>query len=334
MHKAFFGTLPDGRAVEELTLSNGALTVRLLTLGAILQDVRLGGIAHSLTLGSKDLAAYSGAMHYFGAIVGPVANRIAGAAATLDGRRLELDRNEDGRTALHSGYSGTHAQVWRVLDAGGRHADLALSLPDGLGGFPGNREIMARFTLADPAVLELRLEATTDAPTFMNLAHHGYWNLDGTPTVEGHRLRVPAESWLSVDDARIPTGEVRPVAGTAWDFRDGPELGLGRGYDHNLCLAPQRRALAPAAELVGRSGTILRIDTTEPGLQLYDGARIDTAPHLGHGGAPYGAHAGIALEPQVWPDAPNRPSFPSAVLRPGETYRQETRFTFSAAAGF
>ena len=332
MQKDLFGTLPDGREVEVLTLANSALTVRLLTLGSILQDVRLAGVAHSLTLGSGDLAAYTGPMHYFGAIVGPVANRIAGGTATLDGTRLEFERNEDGRTTLHGGYSGTHAQVWRVRDAGARHADLALSLPDGLGGFPGNREIVARFRLADPAVLELCLEVTTDAPTFMHLAHHGYWNLDGTPTLEGHRLRVPADSWLPVDDARIPTGEVRPVDGTDRDFRDGPEFRIGRGYDHNLCLAAQRRGLAPAVELTGRSGTAMRIDTTEPGLQLYDGARIDTAPHLGHGGTPYAAHAGIALEPQVWPDAPNRPLFPSAVLRPGETYRQETRFTFSAEA--
>ncbi len=326
-----FGALPDGRSVDAVTLSNGRLTVKILTLGAITHDLRLEGVPHALTLGSPELAAYLGPMAYFGAIVGPVANRIAGGTAMLDGQALEFQRNENGRTTLHGGETGIHSDVWTIREADDTHLRLTLSLPDGRGGFPGNREIAAEFWVSDPACLELRLEAATDAPTLMNLAHHGYWNLDGAPTVAGHRLQVEADRWLPVDGDLIPTGEVRPVDGTPWDFRT--EVAFrphATGYDNNLCLSDARRALTPVLRLTGRTGTTLRLSTTEPGLQLYAAAGLDTAPHAGHGGSPYREHAGMALEPQVWPDAPNRPDFPSAGLRPGETYRQETHFDFSS----
>ncbi len=328
-----FGRLRDGRVVHAATLLNDGLVVRILTLGAITQDVRLTGVPHALTLGSPDLAAYGGPMKYFGAIVGPVANRIAGGTATLDGRSFSFQKNENGRTTLHGGDTGTHCEIWSIRDASHTDLTLALSLPDGRGGFPGNREIKARFAVAAPARLELRIEAKTDAPTFMNLAHHGYWNLDGSASVAGHRLQSEAAHWLPVDEDLIPTGDLQPVDGTPWDFRSEVEFRpAAAAYDNNLCLSDARRALTPVLRLTGRTGNALRLSTTEPGLQLYAATGLDTSPYAGHPGSPYGEHAGLALEPQVWPDAPNRPGFPSAVLRPGEIYRQETHFDFASAA--
>lgn len=333
MFREDFGVLPDGRRVEVVTLSNGHLSVRVLTLGAITQDVRLEGVAHSLTLGSPDLAAYLGPMRYFGAIVGPVANRISNGTTELCERRLTFERNENGRTTLHGGHTGTHADLWSIEDAGERHLTLSLVLPEGRGGFPGNRRIEVDFRIADPAVLELRLSATTDAPTLMNLAHHGYWNLDGGPTVANHHLRIDAAEWLPTDADAVPTGEIRPVDGTPWDFRTGTTFDpRATSYDNNLCVACRRRAVTPVLEMTGRSGITLEIASTEAGLQLYGGARVDTAPYSGHRGMPYSKHAGVALEPQAWPDAPNRPKFPSIVLRPADAYLQETRFSFCRKA--
>ena len=333
MLKEDFGALPDGRRVEVVTLSNGQLSVRVLTLGAITQDVRLEGVAHSLTLGTSDLAAYLGPMRFFGAIVGPVANRIANGTADLCGRRLTFERNEDGRTTLHGGHTGTHTDVWTIEDAGERHLILSLALPEGRGGFPGHRRIEADFRIADPAVLELRLSATTDAPTWMNLAHHGYWNLDGGPTVADHRLCIDAAEWLPTDADAIPTGELRSVAGTPWDFRTDTVFDpRATSYDNNLCVARRRRAVTRVLEIRSRSGIALEVASTEAGLQLYGGDRIETAPYSGHGGRPYCPYAGVALEPQAWPDAPNRPEFPSIVLRPSDIYRQETHFSFSRTA--
>jgi aldose 1-epimerase len=161
----------------------------------------------------------------------------------------------------------------------------------------------------------------------MNLAHHGYWNPDGAATTRGLRLTVHADSYLPVDEALIPLGEVRPVHGV-FDLRQGRELDLTEGLDHNFCLAPAPRALTEVATLAGKSAT-LHLATTEPGLQVYEGARLGTAPFAGHGGVPYGPFAGVAMEPQRWPDAPHNPGFPAITLDPGESYAQTTRWRFT-----
>lgn len=324
-----FGTLPDGQPVERLELAAGELSVAILTLGAILQDVRLAGVEHSLTLGSGDLAAYEGPMAYFGAVVGPVANRVAGATCVVDGKRLSLVPNERGRTTLHGGALGTHARIWEVLDHGPDHATLALTLPDGEEGWPGTRRLTARFRVLPPATLEMVLEAETDAPTPVNLANHSYWCL-GPDGLTGHKLQIAADRYLPVDADLIPAGPPAAVTGTAFDFRSPAAIGPqgAASYDHNFCLTEARRPLAEAVRLTGPSGLVLTIETTEPGLQVYDAARLDTGDFRGHDGAPYGPHAGVALEAQGWPDAPNRPDFPPVLLRPGETYRQVTRWSF------
>lgn len=321
-----FGTTAKGERVQAIRLSSGPLTVSVLTLGAILQDVRLAGTPWPLTLGAGQLAAYEGSMGYFGAIVGPVANRIAGARAIINGTEWVFQANE-GANLLHSGQTGTHAQVWTIAEADDRAVTLALTLGHGLGGFPGNRQIRARYALDDNA-LTLSLTATTDAPTLMNLAHHGYWNMDGKSTVAGQRLRVSADRYLPVDAALLPTGEARPVTGS-FDLQTGRVLDLTERFDHNFCLAEGPRALTFAAQLTGQSGTRMVLETTEPGLQVYDAHGLATAPHIGHAGEAYGRNAGLALEPQRWPDAPNHPGFPTVVLKPGEVYEQVTRFTFS-----
>lgn len=325
-----FGTTSDGGAVDIVRLRRGQLSLSLLTLGAVLQDVRLAGAPWSLTLGSAQIAAYDhGPMGYNGAIVGPVANRIAGAKAVLDGRMLQFEANEKGKTCLHGGSSGLATRVWQVADAGPAHLTLRIVLADGVGGFPGNRVIDAAFVLGDAADLTLTLSATTDRPTLMNLTNHSYWSLDGKADTAGHVLRVAADHYLAVDEDLIPVGPPEPVDGTRFDLRAGRTLDLTEGFDHNWCLAPARRPLSFAAELTGVSGVRMVLETTEPGLQIYDAARMATAPHPGHAGQPYGPHAGIALETQGWPDAPNRPDFPPVRLEPGQGHAQVTRWRFS-----
>ncbi|WP_145108939.1 aldose epimerase family protein [Cereibacter sediminicola] len=322
-----FGTAPDGRAVQRITLQAGDLRVALLDLGAILQDVRLAGIDWPLTAGATELAAYLGPLRWFGAIVGPVANRIGGASARIDGRDLRFAPNE-GPNLLHSGPQGLHGRLWQVIEAGPSSARLRLDLADGIDGFPGNRRIEAEFALTPPATLRLVLTAVSDAPTLMNLANHSYWTLDPEPGIGGQHLRVAAEHWLPSADG-LPTGEIRAAEG-AFDLRAGRPLGPAEEIDHNFCLAAGPRALAEGARLTGRSGVSLTLATTAPGLQVYTGRDIDSGAHAGHHGRPLRSFDAIALEPQLWPDAPNHPAFPSIDLRPGALFRQETRFSFSA----
>jgi aldose 1-epimerase len=321
-----FGTTSDGRSVQAITLAHGDLRATVLTWGAVLNDLRLAGVGHSLTLGSDQFAGYEGRMGYFGAIVGPVANRIGGAQGRIGGQLYRFAANEP-KAVLHGGLTGTQNQLWDIVDHGATHVTLGLTLPAGHGGFPGNRRLSARYGLETPDTLVLTLTGTTDAETLINLASHGYWNLDGSADIRGHHLRIAADTYLPTVD-NLPTGEVRPVSG-AFDLRQGRVLDLSEGYDHNFCLAPAPRPLAFAAELTGRSGIRLTLDTTEPGLQVYDGRTTDSTPIPGHAGHPYGPYAGIALEAQRWPDAPNHPGFPTITLTPGDTCTQVTRFRFS-----
>lgn len=320
-----FGTTANGAAVDALHLRAGALTARVLTYGAILQGLHLDGVAHSLTLGPRTLADSEGPMPYHGAVVGPVANRLSGATARIAGRAYRFDGNENGRTTLHGGATGTHAQVWQIADVGEAHATLALALPDGLGGFPGNRRVTARFEVLPPATLRLTLEAETDAPTLLTLANHSYWNLDGRTGWMGHTLRIAAEHWLPTrPDGTLP-GAILPVGGTPMDFRRTrrPVPG-GPPIDHNFCIAAQRGPLRDVAWLTGRSGVTMTLATTEPGLQVYDGRAAIRAG--------CDAYEGIAFEPQFWPDAPANPAFPSIESHPGETWRQITEWRFTGAA--
>lgn len=323
-----FGRTADGRPVHAVHLTGGELRATILTYGATLQDLRLAGTPWPLTLGSGSVAGYEGTFAYVGQIVGPVANRIAGATAMIDGRRYRFAANESGRTTLHSGPTGTHAQVWQIEATEGAAVTLRIELPDGLGGFPGNRTLRARFELVAPTALHLTLSAQTDAATLMNLANHSYWNLDGQDDTRGHVLSISADHYLPVDVDLIPLRPA-PVGGTGHDFRAGRPLRSSVALDHNFCLWDAPRGLTPVATLTGARGVRLDLATTAPGLQVYDGRGLATAPWLGLTGQPYGPHAGVALEPQDWPDAPNHGTFPSILLTPGAEYRQSTVFSFS-----
>lgn len=316
-----FGTTRSGDKIEKVTLCAGDLSVDILTRGAILQDVRLKGVPYSLTLGSNDIADYEGAMGYHGALVGPIANRIGNARVRLDGMMYELERNEDGLRHLHSGSDGTHTRIWQIVETSESTATLTLDLPDGECGLPGARRITATFAVTAPASLTLTITGTTDAKTLMNFANHSYWNLDGTDTWEGHTLEIAADRYLPTTDVDVPTGEVVDVTGTDMDFRTGKTFAKGMpALDHNFCLSDEPTALRDVLTLTGTSGVSMTIATTEPGIQVYDG-RAARRPGKQ-------TYEGFAIEPQLWPDAPNNRSFPSITVTPDAPYGQTSRWTF------
>ncbi|WP_373353389.1 aldose epimerase family protein [Pseudoroseicyclus sp. CXY001] len=325
MTKEHFGRGPAGEDVTRVTLRGGGLTARFLTWGATLQDLRLDGVEHPLVLGSEDLAAYLGPMLYFGALVGRVSNRIDRGEAELGGELILLDRNEPHAT-LHGGPQGAGEKNWRIEALTQDAVTLALTMPDGEGGFPGTLEVRAHYRLG-PDGLSLDLEAESDAETFCAFAHHSYWNLTGGPDLSGHILIVPADRYLPVDDHLIPLGPPEPVAGTRFDFRAGRAVHeTGDAIlDHNLCVDGEGLRTVCTLEA---GGLLMEMSSDMPGLQIYDGYLLDTAPHLGLTGAPYGSRAGVALEPQMWPDAPNHAEYPSVRLAPGETWRQRIRIRF------
>ena len=309
-----FGTTKDGRIVHAITLQQADLTVTLLTYGARVQDLRLAGVDHGLTPGSENLADYEGAMLYHGAIVGPVANRLSTARVRLDGMMYELERN-DRQAHLHSGSEGAHAQVWNVVAVTQNTATLTLDMPDGMAGLPGRRQVTATFTLSAPASLTLTLTGSADTTTVMNFANHSYWNLDGSPTWHGHRMRIAADHYLPVDAATCPTGDVADVTGTGTDFRDGPVLGAQTpALDHNFCLSDEIVPPRDVLWLQGQSGVSMVMATNLPGLQVFD-----SRPR----------HDALAIEAQHWPDAPNNSHFPSIKLAAGDTYRQVTTWRFA-----
>ncbi|MFF0286257.1 aldose epimerase family protein [Streptomyces sp. NPDC005262] len=317
-----FGTLADGTAVHRWTLERAGTRVRVLTYGGVVQSVEVpgrDGVRAPVALGLPDLAAYerpSGP--YFGALVGRYANRIARGSFVLDGRTHRVTRNE-GRNHVHGGTRGFDRRVWeaRQLTDG---VELSLVAEDGEEGFPGRLAVSAAYTLDEDGALRIAYRATTDAPTVLNLTNHTYWNMAGADSgsAVGHTLRIAAERITPTDAESLPTGEFLPVDGTRFDFRE--TKAVGDGYDHNFVL--DTAADGPVAELCDPvSGRVLTVTTTEPGLQLY------TADHFD--GRPYGPCAGIALETQHFPDSPNRPEFPSTVLRPGEEYVSTTVYGFS-----
>lgn len=325
-----FGKTADGRSVRAVTLRNAGLTARIITYGATLQDLRMAGVPWPLVLGSDQLAAYEGPLIYAGAIVGPVANRIAGSVLAIGGTDFRLRPNE-GPNLLHGGAAGTHARIWRIERVTGDAVALGLDIPAGSDGLPGNRHLRAEYSLTGDGALLLVLGATTDAPTPVNLAMHSYWNLDGRATTAGHRLTVAADRYTPTDAALLPLGAVLPVAGTAHDLRDGQTLSDQPRFDTNFCLSDALRPLHAVAMLTGASGVTLHLATTAPGLQVYDGANLAGGPFPGLTGQPYGPFAGIALEPQMWPDAPHHPAFPDIILHPGAVWQQQTRMRFTRA---
>lgn len=325
-----FGTLPSDEDVTRIEIAGHGLTAGIITYGASLQSLYLDGVAHPLVLGFDKLAPYLGEGMYFGAIVGRYANRIGHAQARIGGMARALNANFLGKHLLHGGSDGSGVRNWHVAGHNGNSATLSDRLPTGHMGFPGNMDVRVTYKILPGPVLSIIIAARTDAETLCNFAQHSFFNLDGSADIGGHRLIVPAQTFTPVDAELIPTGEVAPVAGTRFDFRQGALLGqaMAQGpLDHNLCLRDSRAPEPLHTATLEAGGVRLDITSTEPGLQLYDGAHL-RADAKGIGGEPYGPHAGAALESQLWPDAPHHGHFPSAVLMPGVTYRQETRLAF------
>ncbi|MGZ3098935.1 aldose epimerase family protein [Streptomyces sp. H62] len=321
-----FGTLSDGTPVHRWTLERSGVRVRVLSYGGIVQSAEVpdrDGHTADVVLGFADLDGYlAHPGPYLGALVGRYANRIAGGRFPLDGRTYTTVRNE-GPNSLHGGERGFDKRVWDVepVGDGGHGVRLSRVSPDGEEGFPGRVEISVTYTLDGSGALRIAYEAVTDAPTVLNPTNHSYFNLAGSGHAGGHELRLAASRITPVDAALIPTGELRDVTGTRFDLRRAREV--GSGFDHNFVLDKGVTDTAvEVAELSDPvSGRVLTVSTTEPGLQLY------TADHLGE---PFAPGAGVALETQHFPDSPNRPEFPGTVLRPGEVFRSETVYGFSA----
>jgi aldose 1-epimerase len=327
-----------GQPVHEVTLrSRAGAEAKIIGWGAVLRDLVVplaDGGRQRVVLGLESLDDYIAHSPHFGAIAGRYANRIAHGRFHIDGEIFEIPRNQAGKHALHGGGHGFGKRPWQIAWHSADTVALTLVSPAGDQGFPGTLTVTCVYRLEEPATLVLALTATTDAPTIVNLAPHSYFNLDGSPDILDHTLQIAAAFMTPVDDDLIPTGEIVAVAGTPFDFRSPRQVRLSDAggdlvaYDHNFVLSGSAPALREAALLASpRNGLRLAVRTTEPGLQFYDAAKL-ALPVAGLDGARYAGRAGLCLEPQRFPDSPNRAHFSQSVLRPGQVYRQRTEYRF------
>lgn len=345
-----FGRLPDGTVVERVTLRGAhGFEAAIISFGAALQALVTpdrDGHCDDIVLGHDGLDGYLAQRKFFGATIGRYANRIAGARFVLDGETVRLDAN-NGPNALHGGLQGFDRKLWRIAElSDGPEPTLVLKResPHGEEGYPGNLAARVTYRVRDPMELSITYEATTDRPTCLNLTNHSFFNLDGARAerqILDHRLTIASDHFLAVDATAIPLpGPPRPVDGTPFDFREPTAIGarirandeqlrLGRGYDHNFCLA-SGTGLRFAARLEAlHSGRVMELLTDQPGLQFYSGNFLDGST-AGKGERLYRQSDALCLEPHAWPDTPNRPDFPSARLDPGQTYRRSIVYRFSA----
>jgi aldose 1-epimerase len=330
-----FGRLPDGAAVDEVVISAGDLTATVITYGAAIRDLRLAGFDHPLVLGLETLEDYVRHSPHLGAIAGRCANRIGRGRFAIDGRPVQLPLNEKGRHHIHGGEAGFGRRPWRLVDVTEAGVTLSLVSADREEGYPGRVEATVRYVVSAPATITMEATAVTDAQTIVNLAQHSYFNLDDSDDILDHRVQILADAYTPTDPDDIPTGEIVAVAGTHFDFRaPRPIRKVHNGgrvlVDKNFVVARRKsaRPVAHAWIASARNGLRLDVSSTEPGLQFYDGSYL-AVPARGLGGRRYRANRGCCFEPQIFPDAVNHPGFPSPILRPGETYRQVTRFAFS-----
>jgi aldose 1-epimerase len=343
-----FGATLAGLPATLYTMRNRAgMEARITNYGGIVTYLsapdRHGHYA-DVVLGYDTLESYLKASPYFGALVGRYANRIAHAAFTLDGVRYQLARN-DGSNTLHGGTVGFDKKVWdvkeAVLTAHGPRLTLTYLSHDGEEGYPGNLKITAVYTLTDDNALRLDYSATSDKKTVLNLTQHSYFNLRGRGDILGHIVQINADQFTPVDATLIPTGELRSVAGTFFDFREPAAIGahidagdeqlrFGKGYDHNWVIRKPNGTLALMAKVYEPdTGRVLEVSSSEPGLQFYSGNMLDGSLK-GKGGWTYTARSAFTMEPQHYPDSPNHADFPSVVLAPGGTYHNTIVYRFSA----
>jgi aldose 1-epimerase len=324
MTKTLFGSLADGTPIHEVALRSAAgAEARIMEWGAVVRDLVVphAGGRQRVVLGFPRLEDYPAHSPHAGAIAGRYANRIGGGRFTLDGKSYQMPLNQDGKHSLHGGGNGFSKRPWTIVHHDEASVTLALVSPDGDAGLPGTVHVCCRY---------------------INLAHHSYFKLDDGADILDHELEIRANLVTPVDADLIPDGTVASVAGTPYDFRKPRPVRFAKPdgslfwYDNNFILRRDRSEPTAAAGLdiahaatlrSPRNGLAMQVWTTEPALQVYDGGRIKT-PVPGLDGAPYGANAGIAMEPQHVPDSPNLPHFPSTVLRPGEVYRQLSEYRF------
>jgi aldose 1-epimerase len=349
VERAPFGHTPDGEAVESITLTNSrGVKARIITYGATLQALLVpdrNGKLDDVTTGYPTMDGYIAKSEFFGASIGRFANRIAGGRFTLDGTTYQAPLN-NGPNSLHGGSKGFDKVNWKVLEAKQGTVSLRHVSPHMDQGYPGALTVTATYTLEPDNTLRVDYRATTDRPTIVNLTNHAYWNLAGEGSAEGamgHVLTIPADEFTPVDKTLIPTGEFRKVEGTVFDFRRPTPIGIrvrtndqqilfGQGYDHNWVIG---RSVSREPRLLARveeptSGRVLEILSNQPGIQFYSGNFLD-ATVVGKAGKLYRQGDAIALEPQKFPDTPNRPEFGSVRLNPGETYHHVILFRFSVA---
>ncbi|HEY4293535.1 aldose epimerase family protein [Luteibacter sp.] len=350
--KASFGRTPDGKEVTLVTLTNGhGMTAKILSLGAALYALEVPdrhGKPGDIVLGYPDLKGTFAKPQYFGDTVGRYANRIAKGRFTLDGKAYTVPVN-DGPNSLHGGMTGFDKVVWTIdkVESGARPSVMLTYVsPDGDQGYPGKLTTTATYTIDDQDELTIEYTATTDAPTIVNVTNHTYWNLagEGSGSVMDQRMMIAGDAYLPTDATAIPTGEVRSVAGTDFDFRKPKAIGrdirdakeqqlvFGRGYDHNWVIsrkeAVQPREVARVSD--PKSGRVLSLWSAQPGLQFYSGNFLDGTTS-GKSGGVYRQGDAFALEPQLFPDTPNQPAFGSARLAPGKTYRNLMIYKFSVS---
>lgn len=342
MEKTIFGTLPNGTPVHEYTLRAGALSCSIITYGGALRTLCVpdkNGAPVDVVLGFDTLQDYQKQDKYIGALVGRYANRIGNARFTLNGQEYRLAVN-NGPNHLHGGLVGFNSQVWQAEPAAENKLALRLISPDGQENYPGTLLAEVDYTLTAEG-LTIAYKAKSSADTVCNLTNHTYFNLAGQASgpITGQQIQLFADCYTPTDAGSIPTGEIAEVAGTPMDLRsltpigahiddDFIQLKQARGYDHNWVINGEAGMLRPAARAwCPETGIELQVLTTQPGVQFYAGNYLGGCP-AGKGGAPYADRWGFALETQNYPDAPNKPGFPSAVLRAGETYSQTTVFQF------
>jgi aldose 1-epimerase len=346
MKKAAFGRMPDGRVVDLYTLTNrNGMEVAITNYGGIVVSLlapdRAGKLA-DVVLGFDDLAGYLGGNPFFGALVGRYANRIANAEFKLDGVEYHLARN-NGPNSLHGGTKGFDKKLWAAHDVSKQNPalELACQSPDGEEGYPGDLSVRVVYTLTDSNELKIDYRATTDKDTVLNLTNHSYFNLagQGNGDVLRHLLMINADRFTPIDSTLIPTGELRNVEGTPFDFRratavgarigaDEEQLRFGKGYDHNFVLNRKDNGLVLAARVTDpESGRVMEVLTTQPGVQFYSGNFLDGSVR-GKGGQAYGRRSALCLETQHFPNSPNQPNFPSTELKPGQSFHEITVFKF------
>ena len=340
-----FGKTPDGDEVKIYTLSNGkGMTAKVSEYGGILTDLWVPdrtGKPGNVVLGFDTLERYVKGHPFFGATTGRVANRIAKGKFTLDGKEYTLAVN-NGPNALHGGTKGFDKRVWksRALPATGKEVAVELTYvsADGEEGYPGTLTTTVVYTLTDDNELRIDYTATTDKATIVNLTNHSYYNLGESGSILDHVLMLNADRYTATDATLIPTGELAPVKGTGLDFTQPRRIGeriadymdFAKGYDHNFVINGGGKSLTLAARVQEpKSGRVMEVWTTEPGVQLYCGNHLDGSL-TGMGGAVYKQHTGFCLETQHYPDSINHPGFPSVILRPGQTFKSTTAHRFAA----